>query len=53
MLLKNLKNEYELRYRAMCYKQLHKRYLYSCFDKNNYELLRFTVERIKLEDMNN
>lgn len=49
MLMKNLKEEYELRYRIMRYNKLHKLYLYNCFEKNNYNMLFSTVEDMSLK----
>lgn len=49
MLMKNLKKEYNMRYNFMRYKKLNKLYLYSCFEKNNVELLYKTLEDLKVE----
>lgn len=50
MLMKNLINEYELRYRFTMYKKLHKMYLYNKFEINNYNLLLQTFEDMLEEE---
>lgn len=35
----------------MRYKKLHKQYLYSIFEKNNYNLIMSTIERINIKNM--
>ena len=51
MLMKNLINEYELRYRFTMYKKLHKIYLYNKFEINNYNLLLQTFENMIQESL--
>ena len=46
MLMKNLKEEYKIRYNFMRYKKLHKLYLYNIFEKNNYNIIQSTIEDI-------
>ena len=53
MLMKNLKKEYDMRYNIMRYKKLHKLYLYSCFEKNNFNLLYKTLEDLQIEQEKN
>lgn len=40
-----LKQEYEIRHRIACYKDLHKKYILQCYEKNNYELLRYQLKQ--------
>lgn len=44
MLLENLKNEYEFRYRRMLYEKLHRNYLLNRFEKNNYNIIYKAIE---------
>ena len=47
--IQNLKEEIELRYRITRYKKLTKQYLYSCFEKHNFDLLYETIEDLIVE----
>lgn len=38
-MIKSLKQEYEMRYRIMRYKKLHRKILYTFIEKNNVRLL--------------
>ena len=44
-----LKEEIDLRYRMTMYKKLHKQFLYSCFEKHNFDMLYETVEDMFVE----
>jgi hypothetical protein len=44
-----LKEEIDLRYKITMYKKLHKQFLYSCFEKHNFDLLYETVEDLIVE----
>lgn len=47
MLMKNLKEEYNLRYNIMRYKKLMKRYKYNRFEMNNANLLLGSITTLK------
>lgn len=46
MLMETLKKEYEFRHNIMQYKKLQKLYIYSCYEKNNYNLIVSVIEEM-------
>ena len=46
--LNNLKQEINLRYNIVRYKKLWKGFVLNRYEKNNFELLRYTIEKMHL-----